>query len=261
MHNFKCNVQGHQSFPHTCQKGSCWAAIFVPRPCGLRIPQFSPKRLHKPTDQDRIYWWTRDAASGKDWGASEEPENNNEQDERMLPQERSSDQSSVSAEPSSSGTSSSTRPERKVQRHFNTVLSKVWKSLAVALTTLSCRGALFQFRGEVKSLCRYTSVNAFPSSCSLRLESLIAQTQGWLPFMQVMTMWMLAYVIHPQWIMAIGLEVLVGIERYINEKHAYRKRLLPPPWGIPPTPTPPSYLFPSDRLSAFWRACWALACL
>ena len=31
--------------------------------------------------------------------------------------------------------------------------------------------------------------------------------------MQVMTMWMLAYVIHPQWIMALGLELIVGIER------------------------------------------------
>ena len=34
-------------------------------------------------------------------------------------------------------------------------------------------------------------------------------------FVQVMTMWMLAYVIHPQWIMAIGLELIVGIERWV----------------------------------------------
>lgn len=27
-------------------------------------------------------------------------------------------------------------------------------------------------------------------------------------------MWMLAYVIHPQWIMALGLELIVGIERW-----------------------------------------------
>jgi len=30
---------------------------------------------------------------------------------------------------------------------------------------------------------------------------------------QTMTLWMLAWVIHPQWIMTLGLELLVGIDR------------------------------------------------
>lgn len=30
---------------------------------------------------------------------------------------------------------------------------------------------------------------------------------------QVMLLWTLAYVIHPQWIIPLGLEILIGVER------------------------------------------------